>query len=133
MAKNIPIVEKLGEKPKSTVTQGRKNKYKNREEFFQKILTTIGALILSVFMFAGCNLIEVNNANITGREYVSSFIAYGLNTEERSYKNIIGTNIKQKRVYLTHNKTPKHKPKHKARTQFQCFFSVKNSNQQSRK
>ena len=41
MAKNIPIVEKLGEKPKSTVTQGRKNKYKNREEFFQKILTTI--------------------------------------------------------------------------------------------
>ena len=28
----------------------------------KKILTTIGALILSVFMFAGCNLIEVNNA-----------------------------------------------------------------------
>ena len=40
------------------------------------------------------NGIEVNNTNITGREYVSSFIADAKNSEGRTYKNIIGTNLK---------------------------------------
>lgn len=36
-----------------------------------KILTTIGALILSVFMFAGCNLIQVNNAKYYKQKVVA--------------------------------------------------------------
>lgn len=66
MAKNIPIVSKTGEKPKPTVTQGRKNKYKNREEFFQKILTAIDEHSDIVFFndiapFVGCSTRTIHN------------------------------------------------------------------------
>ena len=36
---------------------------------------------------------ELNNINITGRDTVASFIADGKNSEGRTYKNIIGTNL----------------------------------------
>lgn len=60
MAKNTSVVEKIGEKPKPTVTKGRKPKYKNREEFFQKILTTISEHSDIVFFndiatYVGCS------------------------------------------------------------------------------
>jgi len=49
----------------------------------KNILTTISAIILSVFMFAGCNLIEVNNA----KYYKQKVVAIKVNDEKyKSYE-----------------------------------------------
>ena len=55
----------------------------------KKILTTIGALILSVFMFAGCNLIEVNNAKYYKQKVVT------VKVDDEKYKSYEKTYTKK--------------------------------------
>ena len=52
----------------------------------KKILTTICAMILSVFMFAGCNLIELNKNKYYNEKVVTIGLKEGYGEEYKSYE-----------------------------------------------